>query len=290
MSLILTTESGKQYRADPRPRLARPAGMIFGVVKTDYDTTWIEKDVYEVTRTLTKLDRNSRNEILNGQKQGAGYNAPSGHAVPATARFSDDTPVSMPCELQWWLFDMNKNKAATLELAKQNWASCFRNNVWMSNNSGTWTRHDCINENGLPDYLQVQPMMCGGAVWRYIGETAKDWLVEAINPLFNDYTLFAPESHPWLFFTPTLSARIQLRDSKGYVTGYETRYQEPMHFFGERMRVPVFGFIYDERATVTKHVNRLPKNRGRLLSSGELVPNPFVMRDGRALKNPYEGF
>ena len=91
-------------------------------------------------------------------------------------------------------------------------------------------------------------------------------------------------------FTPTLSARKQLKNAKGYVTGYETWYQEPMHFFGEGMRVPVFGFIPDARATVTGFVNRLPKYRGRLLEAGELVPNPFVMRDGRVLKNPYEGF
>lgn len=290
MSLIFTTAGGQQYRADPLPRLSRPAGMTFGVVKSDYDTTWIEKDVHDEVRTLTKLDRNSRNEILAGNKQGSGYNAPSGQAVPATARFTDDRPASMPCHLQWWLFDMNKSKAPTLERAKADWASCFRDNVWMSNNSGTWSRHDCINENGLPDYLQVQPMMTGGALWRYIGETSKDYLVEAINPLFNDYTLYTPESHPWLFFTPTLSARKQLKDGKGYVTGYETWYQEPMHFFGEKMHVPVFGFIPDARATVTGFVNKLPKFRARLLKEGELVSNPFVMRDGRVLVNPYNGF
>ena len=290
MSLIFTTESGVRYRADPLPRLSRPAGMKFGVVKSDYDTTWIERDVYGVVRTLTKLDRNSRNEILQGKKQGTGYNAPAGQAVPATARFSDDRPVEMPCHLQWWLFDINKSKAPTLERAKADWASCFRDNVWMSNNSGTWTRHDCINENGLPDHLQVQPMMAGGGLWRYVGETSKDWLVEAINPLVNEYTLFEPEYHPWLFFTPTLSARKQLKDARDYVTGYETWYQEPMHFFGERMRVPVFGFVPDARATVTGFVNRLPKYRGRLLGADELVPNPFVMRDGRVLQNLYEGF
>ncbi len=289
MSLIFTTASGQQYRADPLPKLSRPAGMRFGVVKSDYDTTWTEQDKNGVMRTITKLDRNSRNEILALKPQGTGYDAPAGQAVPATARFSDDKPVSMPCNLQWWLFDMNKDKAPTLARAKADWASCFRNNVWMSNNSGTWTRHDCINENGMPDFLQVQPMMTGGAVFRYIGETAKDYLVEAINPLVN-YVKFTPELYPWLFFTPTLSARKQLKDEKGYVTGYETWYQEPMHFFGEKMRVPVFGFIPDARATVTGFVNRLPKFRGRLLEAGELVPNPFVMRDGRALLNPYEGF
>jgi hypothetical protein len=188
MSFIFTTAGGQQYRADPLPRLSRPAGMKFGVVLPDYETVWVERDVYGVLRTLKKLDRNSRNEILNGQKQGSGYNAPSGEAVPATARFSDDRPVEMPCDLQWWLFDMNKSKAPSLARAKADWASCFRDNVWMSNNSGTWSRHDCINENGLPDFLQVQPMMTGGAVFRYIGETAKDYLVEAINPKVNDFT------------------------------------------------------------------------------------------------------
>lgn len=290
MSFIFTTAGGQQYRADPLPRLSRPAGMKFGVVLPDYETVWVERDVYGVLRTLKKLDRNSRNEILNGQKQGSGYNAPSGEAVPATARFSDDRPVEMPCDLQWWLFDMNKSKAPSLARAKADWASCFRDNVWMSNNSGTWSRHDCINENGLPDFLQVQPMMTGGAVFRYIGETAKDYLVEAINPKVNLYKDITPEAYPWLLFTPTLSARRQIKDAKNYVTGYETWYQEPMHFFGEKMRVPVFGFIPDARATVTGFVNRLPKFRGRLLGDAELVPNPFVMRDGRVLKNPYEGF
>lgn len=288
--LIFTTASGQQYRADLVSKLLRPAGMKFGVVLPDYETVWVERDIYGVLRTLKKLDRNSRNEILNGQKQGSGYNAPSGEAVPATARFSDDRPVEMPCDLQWWMFDMNKSKAPSLTRAKADWASCFRDNVWMSNNSGTWSRHDCINENGLPDFLQVQPMMTGGAVFRYIGETAKDYLVEAINPKVNPYKDITPEAYPWLLFTPTLSARRQIKDKKGYVSGYETWYQEPMHFFGEKMRVPVFGFIPDARATVTGFVNRLPKFRGRLLGDAELVPNPFVMRDGRAFKNPYEGF
>lgn len=290
MSLVAQFNSPNGWIKALYEKQGRPAEMKFGIVLPDYDTVWVERDVNDQLITIKKMDRNSRNEILAGKKQGAGYNAPSGQAVPATARFSDDTPVSMPCDLQWWLFDMNKNKASTLARAKADWASCFRDNVWMSNNSGTWSRHDCINENGLPDYLQVQPMMTGGALFRYIGETAKDYLVEAINPLSNNYKDLSLQSYPWLGFIPTLSARKQLKNNKGYVIGYETWYQEPMHFFGERMIVPVFGFIQDARATITGFVNRLPKFRGRLLGNIEPVPNPFIMRDGRKLNNPYERF
>lgn len=290
--LVIVHASGKMtVLAEPAPATGtRPAGMKFGWVLPDYETVWHEKDIHEQLLTITKMDRNSRNEILLGQKQGSGYDAPSGHAVPATARFSDDTPAPMDCELQWWLFDMNKNFAPTLARAKADWASCWRDNVWATNNSGTWSRHDCINENGKPDFLQMQPMMCGGSLFRYIGETAKDYLVEALNPDINFLNQYTPQAYPWLFFTPTLSARKQIKDGKGYVTGYETWYQEPMHFFGERMKVPVFGFIPDARATVTGFVNRLPKFRARLLGLSEPVPNPYIMRDGRRLQNPYEGF
>jgi hypothetical protein len=280
-----------QYQPVAVPAVSkRPSNMTFGWVLPDYDTVWVEKDVNDNLLTLKRLDRNSRSEILLGKKQGSGYNAASGKAVPATARFSDDTPAKMPCDLQWWLFDLNKTKAPSLERAKADWASCFRDNAWITNNTGTWTRQDCINENGLPPYLQAQPMMCGGSVYREVGETSKDWIVEAINPDVVDYQKYTPEEYPWLFFTPKLSARVRLEDAKGNVLGFECWYEEPMHFFGERMQMAVFGFIPDKRATVTGYVNRLPKFRGRRLGQYEAVPNPYIMRDGRQLKNPYEGF
>ena len=141
-----------------------------------------------------------------------------------------------------------------------------------------------------------------GGLLKYVGETSKDYLFEAINPL-SSFMPYNPSTHKWLFFVPTLSARYWTYNEKILVgteaynndnhpdktTPRQEWYQEPMHFYSENMVMLVWGFIQDNRSS-TGWVNRIPKMRCRFLGDSESVPNPFIMRFGRKKENPYEGF
>lgn len=269
--------------------LKRPAGKYL-LVNNDYDQVWEDG--------RTHISRNTRN--------GVAYGAPSGKAVPATARFSDDRFVTFTCNLQEWIHGMCSERAPWMSEAerKKDFASCFRDNVWMSNNAGTWSRQDCINKTLIgTGFPQLQPMATGGAVLRYIGETSRDYIIEAINPL-GQFSLYHWTTHPWLFFVPTMSARYWLENElkeekenpnyrnpyhKDRTTKKQEWYQEPIHFYSYKTIMAVFGFIPDSRSG-TGFVNRVPKMRCRFLGFDEPVPNPFIMRFGRTAANPYEGF
>lgn len=276
--------------------LARPEGT-YGIVNPDYNQVWKLADKFGKMLTLKNLDRNSRNEILQGKKQGSGYNAPSGQSVPATARFLDDKFVNFFEQLQdWFHYTLNAGKTSDAQ-AKKDFANCFRDNAWMTNNAGTWTRADYINKNGKPPYIQLQPMATGGDVLRIIGEISYKrqpaLVFEAINPEYN-FMNYLASTHRWLFFRPKNSARVQLKDKKGYVVGYNTWYSEPSNsWYGEKMEVPIFGFIKASNLglqSTTGWCNIIEKTRVRILKTGEAIPNPYIMRDGRIMENPYENF
>lgn len=267
--------------------IPRPAGK-FLVVKPDYEQVWEDG--------RTGMSRNTRN--------GVAYGAVSGQAVPATARFSDDRFVLFTCDLQEWIHELCSARAPHLTEArrKADFASCFRDNVWMSNKAGTWTRQDCINKRNIGlGFPQLQPMATGGDLLKMVGETSKDYFIEAINPLA-DYRQYHPDTHKWLFFEPKISARYWTINQKilvgteeynndGHLDKTTLRqewYQEPMHFYGENSIMAVWGFIHDARSS-TEWVNRVPKMRCRFLGD-EGVPNPYKMRFGRSRRNPYEGF
>lgn len=255
--------------------------QTFGVVNPDYEQVWGADYNYS-----TKVSRPSRN--------GTPYNVPSGRALPATARFLDDTPVKFTCDLQEWVHSICCERVPSAgDTDKKNWfRSLWRGNAFMSNFAGTDTRRDCISKTNLnADFPQVQPMATGGALLRIVGESKARgvdcYTFEAINPLDN-YRDYHPTTHKWLFFGPTLSARTPLYDGKGFVVGYEEWYQEPFHHYGEQTVIPIFGFIKDERSS-TGWVSILDKGRVRVLQNDEPVPNPYLLRDGRQLSNPYEG-
>jgi hypothetical protein len=263
----------------------RPEGVL-AIVNNDYDQVWVNDD----GSTVTKVSRNTRN--------GVAYGAPSGKAVPATARFRDDRFVVFDCPLQHWIHELCCERIPNrTEDEKKAWfRGCFRDNVWMSNFAGTWSREDCINKtlvgSGFP---QLQPMATGGSLLRVIGETRLTgtdcYLVEAINPLA-EYRLYHPSTHPWLFFEPTLSARywVEMEPADdGHPNKTMKRqewYQEPMHFYAENTVMAVFGFTADSRSS-TGWVNVVPMYRCRILGADESVPNPYIMRYGRMRANPY---
>jgi len=272
--------------------LSRPLG-VYGIINPDYEQVWNTPDYKGEVKTLKKLDRNSRNEILAGKKQGSGYNSPSGQSVPATARFLDDTFVNFTKELQvWFHYVLNGGKTSEIQ-AKKDFANCFRDNAWMTNFAGSWTRADYINDNGKPTFIQLQPMATGGSLVKIVEEVTHKrqpaLLIEAINPNV-DFNIYSPENQRWLFFRPTNSARVKIVDSKGYTVGYKTWYQEPSNsWYGEKMEMGIWGFIKNSKSS-TGWCNIIEKSRVRILNDGEKVPNPYVMRDGRILENPYESF
>ena len=263
----------------------------FAIVNPDFNQIWKMTNEAGEPVVLKNLDRNSRNEILMGKKQGAGYDAPSGQAVPATARFLDDSPVAFTQDLQTWFhYVLNGGKAVESQ-AKRDFAQCFRDNAWCTNNAGSWSRKDYINNNAMPPFIQIQPMATGGALLKIVAETSHKrqpaYLVEAINPL-DGYAKYSPSSHRWLFYRPTISARVRISTS-GKVT-YQCWYQEPVNsWYGEKMEFPVFGFIKDTRSS-TGWANLIEADRVRILSSTDRVPTPYILRSGRILPNPYAEF
>lgn len=268
------------------PVLKRPPGN-YVLVKNDYDQVWPDHG------NITRVSRNTRNNVA--------YGAPSGKAVPATARFVDDRFVFFTCDLQEWLHGLCSERVTGWSEAqlKATFASCYRDNVWMTNKAGTWTRQDCINGTNIgTGFPQLQPMATGGSVLKMVGETrltgTECYLVEAINPLV-EYRTYHYSTHKWLFFYPSMSARYWVEFEKpndGHpdkITKRQEWYQEPMHFYAENTVMAVFGFVRDNRSS-TGYVNAVPKMRCRILGQDEPVPNPWIMRFGRTKPNPYEGF
>jgi hypothetical protein len=260
-------------------RLSRDG--MYCVVNPDYDQRWGVEFVKN-----WRVSRPTRN--------GTPYsdNVPSSKGLPATARFVDDTPVKFFRDLQFWVHGLCSENAQQSEaLNKKDFASMWRDNAWMSNFAGTWTRADYINNNGKPPEIQLQPMACGGSLLKIVGESTVRqtpcWVVEAINPNFS-YRGYHPDTHKHLFFRPILSVREWLKDLKGNVTQKNEFYAEPFDDYGENSVVPVFGFRYDVRSS-TKYTNVIEKYRVKLLGDSP-VPNPFIMRYGRKKANPYEGF
>lgn len=258
----------------------RPPGT-YCVVNPDYEQVWSSEDF----KNYKRVSRPTRN--------GTPYNVSSGQGLPATARFVEDTPVRFARDLQFYVHGLCSRGTGISEQEKKNsFRSLWRDNAWMSNFAGTMTRADYINENGLPPYIQIQPMATGGALLKIVGETRVKrtdcWLIEAINPDV-EFESYDPDLQPWLFFRPTLSIREWIFDKKNNPIEKREWFNEPFPQYGEASVVPVFGFLKDTRLS-TGWMNVIEKYRVRVLSENEPVPNPFRLRYGRTKINPYEGF
>lgn len=239
-------------------------------------------------------------------RRGTAYFAVSGQAVPATATFLNDRNVDFTCELQYWLHQLsceNSGLSPDSEQAKTSFASMYRDNAWITNYAGTWTREDCINKRNIgAGWPQIQPMGCGGTLLLINGEIRKfgedAWLVDAINPEF-EYKKYHPSTHKGLFYTATQSKRVWfnkdgIRLEKVPDNGDKNPvrkdefYQEPLWFYAEKSIMAIFGFIQNSKSS-TGWSAAIQKWRTNVLQSGEAVPNPYIMADGRLLPNPYKG-
>ena len=254
------------------------------VVNPDYDQLWSAE---EFPKRNYRVSRPSRNGIAYSDT------VSSSKGLPATARFVDDTPVKFFRDLQYWVHGLcSENSQQSEAMNKNDFQSMWRDNAWMSNFAGTWTRADYINDNGMPPEIQIQPMVCGGSLLKIVGEaTVRQtpcWVIEAINPNAT-YRQYHPDTHQWLFFRPIISVRNWIKDAKGNIIRKDEFYAEPFDDYGENSVVPVFGFRYDVRSS-TGYTNVIEKYRVRVLGYNEPVPNPYVMRFGRTKANPYAGF
>jgi len=254
----------------------------FCVVNPDYDQLW---DAVEFPKRNYHVSRPTRNGIAYSDT------VSSSKGLPATARFVDDTPVKFFRDLQFWVHGLcSENSQQSEALNKKDFQSMWRDNAWMSNFAGTWTRADYINNNGKPPEIQIQPMACGGSLLKIVGETkvrqTECWIIEAINPIVS-YRQYHPSTHKHLFFRPIISVRDWVRDAKGNYIVKREFYAEPFDDYGENSVVPVFGFRTEPRSQ-TGYANLIEKYRVRVLKTGESAPNPFIMRYGRTKKNPYE--
>lgn len=267
----------------------------FCVVNPDYDQKWNEDEVPD-PRYSYHVSRVTRNRTAYHAVSKSGDDI--GKGAPATARFvyhnSFDNPeyVEFTEPFQKFIHAINSERSGqSEELNKKSFASLFRDNVMMSDFAGTWSRADYINNNGMPPYIMLKPMVCGGSLLKIVGEmnigNAPHWLVEGMtNENFEGYH---PSTHPHLFFCPVISIRKWYFDTKGSVILKEEHYAEPFPQYNSNAILPVLGVKRDERSS-TGWVNAIQKHRTRVLQKGESVPNPFIIRYGRIKPNPYEGF
>ena len=260
----------------------------FCVVNPDYDQQWSAEDVKDI-RYSYHVSRPTRNRVPYFSKSDSGD--PIGIGLPATARFLYPETVNFIRPLQFFIHELCSSLARqSEEVNKASFASLFRDNVMMSDFAGTWSRADYINENNLPPEIVLKPMVCGGTLLKYVGESVvystPAWVVEGLPP--TDFTGYHPNTHPFLFFRPIISVRDWIQDEKGNVIKMYEHYAEPFDDYNGNSVLPVLGVRRDSRSS-TGWVNAIPKSRVRLLLSGEKVPNPFIMRS-ESKPNPYEGF
>lgn len=178
------------------PPIVTPSNLV--QVYFDYDQRWTADNgnQYHVSRP-TRNKAPTRTESL-----------------PATANFrATQSNVPMTEDIQLWIHSLNmaRNPSLTQADGKAAFRSLFRDDAYATNFAGVTTRADYINltnlDAGLPMLI---PMVCGGSVLRQVGTRnygGEDcWIIETISST-SDYKQYNPQNHPWLFYTPSSSAR-----------------------------------------------------------------------------------
>ncbi len=95
-----------------------------------------------------------------------------------------------------------------------------------SDYAGSETHADYINGANLDQgAIKLKHIICGGSFVKILDDdnrkTIKStdcFVVEAIDPL-SDFKKYHPSTHPWLFFYPTISRRMPLKDARGRYSG-----------------------------------------------------------------------
>ena len=177
-----------------------PIPIVSNLVQVyfDYDQQW-------------PADNGGKFHVSRPTRNGASARFES---LPATANFrATSANVPMTQDIQLWIHELNmqRNPSLTSKEGSNAFASLFRDDAYATNFAGTTTRADYVNLSNLDAGLPMLiPMVCGGSVLRQIGERnyggESCWVVETISNGSN-YRNFTPQSHPWLFYTPSSSAR-----------------------------------------------------------------------------------
>ena len=251
---------------EPRKDLKRIG--VFGVVKLDYDQSWLQDD----GTTVTKKSRPSRNGVENRIR-----------GLPATARFmvtaSNGGIVSLHQDLQLWMHDLCRQRIpSTPEAeAKMSWRSLTTGSGmsarFFTDFAGSETHADYVNGNNLnKEPMKGKPLVTGGTILKIIGGRRVGGtdchVVEAINPTGN-YRQYNPRDHWWLFFFPTISARVQVKDASGKFLYFLEYISEPFPQYKNKTVMPVL-------ALAGQSENYIPKGRVRILAENEPLPSPYL--------------
>jgi hypothetical protein len=180
------------------PPPVTPAISNLVQVYYDYDQKWT-------------ADNGNKYHVSRPTRNGASARFES---LPATANFRGTANnVPMTQDIQIWIHEINmaRNPSLTIKEGKNAFSSLFRDDAYATNFAGTSTRADYVNlvnlDQGLPMLI---PMGCGGTVFRQVGERDYHgepcWVIETMSNTEN-YRQYTPQSHPWLFYIPSSSAR-----------------------------------------------------------------------------------
>lgn len=257
---IIVEYNEKKYFSD---KFSNYDSSVYGVVYLDYDQVWPTFVIDEESRRRN-VSRPTRNNAARYTK-----------GLPATAKFLDDRVVVMTPDIQLWMHELCREQVPSMpaDLARNSWKSLMADDRYITNFAGSTTRADYINGTNLDrEPMALLPMSTGGAIKKIIGETriaGQDcWIFEAIDSLGN-YRQYHPLTHPWLFYRPTNSVRVELVNSNGVWTGgYRENKSDPLPQYDDKSIIPIFN--------VGKSENYLPKWRIRILNAGEQWPSPFV--------------
>lgn len=243
----------------PPPPPVDPA-QRWGVINLDYEQHW-DAD-FNFAYHVSRPKRN--NPKISVEK-----------GLPATGRFTLDTRVRFTKDLQLWIHGLCAERAGGHpDGYKSDFASIWRAAAFMTNDS---TGADYINGARLDkEDPKIQPMGCAGTLLKITGETSKDYIFDAVNPL-KGYRVFHPSTHRHLFFEPANSRR-----EWRMFFGWDESICIPFGQYKNRAIIPIFGNGNTNR-------NQIQKSRVRILSPGEPVPTPYNTSGGFVFPNPYEG-
>jgi len=245
------------------------------IVNLDYDQLW--------EGGVTRVSRPSRNPNVGISVRG----------LPATARFlvpaGEKDTIRLHRDLQLWMHKLSSDRIPSTPESekKSSWRSLMSGKGqqarFFTDFAGSETHADYVNGTNLDkEDMKGKPLVTGGAFLEKIGDDriggSDCHVVEAIDPT-SDFRKFTPATHPHLFFYPSISARVVMRDSKNNVIGILEYISEPFPQYKNKTVMPVFGGEGKSYAFI-------PKNRTRLFT-GKEIPSPFVQSIVRGWETPF---
>lgn len=243
----------------------------YGIIIPDYDQFWPKGEFDWWPNGVVNVSRPKRNQpSLNVEK-----------GLPSTGRFVGGMRVLFTKDMQLWVHGLCGGTPTTY---KSDHAGMWRGPAFMSNDYGIEKYADWINltklSNGDP---KIEPMGCGGTLLRVVGESATEWIFEAINP-FDNYRQYHPSNvqDRHLFFRPGNSRYEIVRDQDGKPIGWSNSSAIPFSQYDNKAWVPILAHGNTNR-------NRIVKWRVKIIPRGVPIPTPWKTQGGFVYPNPYQG-